>query len=144
MEKKKKNVNKNEIVSLFDQDKNAKKKNVQPDNFKNGKNRELCYQVFCMVSEIECYKKGREREAKKIEEELKIIKKYKNDKSLILKDTQNLSIQQGKSINNNSNVNVNDSTMKGNLSTNMNTMNKENFLKDRYFKFFKSIMCPLK
>jgi hypothetical protein len=143
LEIEKKNVNKNEMTSLFDQDNNSKKKNVQQDDFKNGKNKELCFQVFSMVTIIEDYKKGREKDTKKIEEELKIIKKFKNDNSLIMNDTQKL---EGNSLNNN-NDNNNNNTLKGNISTNMNTTiskDKENYLKDRYFKFFKSIMCPLK
>ncbi len=155
-EEKKKQAQKKEMTSMYDSEQNAKK-NVQIDDFKNAKNKELCFQVFCMVSDIENYKKAKEKEAKKIEEELKIINKYKNDKSLIHNDnmsllnTHNKNALLGNSLNNNV-INTNlynatgnlDGTNKANLSTNYQTLHKENYLKDRYFKFFKSIMCPLK
>lgn len=150
-EKKRQNLGKKEIVSMYDNEQNAKK-NVQPDDYKNAKNKELCYQVFCMVSEIDNYKKAKDKEAKKIEEELKIINKFKQDKSLILGETANKqlanSLNNASLINHNATNNINttnlEATNKANLSTNYQTLHKENYLKDRYFKFFKSIMCPLK
>jgi hypothetical protein len=152
-EKKKQNLGKREMVSMYDNEQNAKK-NVHADDYKNAKNKELCYQVFCIVSEIENYKKAKEKEAKKIEEELKIIKRFKQDKKLIMCETEKglgNSVVLG-NLNNNASLKVNadtpmsylDATNKANLSTNYQTLHKENYLKDRYFKFFKSIMCPLK
>lgn len=135
-EKKKEKMNKNEMTSMFDNENNKKKQNIQPDNYKNGKNKEICFQIFSIVSEIESYKKGKEREAKKIEEELKIINKFKNE-SLNIKNN-NIPV------NDVSNKLANDITSKNYTQADALNKIKENFLKDRYFKFFKSIMCPLK
>lgn len=155
-EKKKQLYGKKEIVSMYDNEQNAKK-NVQPDDYKNAKNKELCYQVFCMVSEMESFKKAKEKEARKIEEELKIINRFRNDKSLVNGEKSakalvgnnavNLNLNNKNNVtnvNNNASGNL-DGSAKANLqTTNYQTLHKENYLKDRYFKFFKSIMCPLK
>jgi len=148
---------KKEMVSMYDNEQNAKK-NVQPDDYKNAKNKELCYQVYCMVSEMESYKKAKEKEAKKIEDELKIINRIKNDKNLPNSESTGKTIRID-SFAKNANaslINVNNNTSaaavrfdataeKSNFATtNYQTLHKENYLKDRYFKFFKSIMCPLK
>jgi len=158
-EKKKQNQGNKEIVSMYDNEQNAKKI-VQPDDYKNAKNKELCYQIFCMVSEMENYQKAKEREAKKIEEELKIINRFSKEQNLSLeKNGKYLKSSSHNKKNNIVNNELNESSIslsknipythldgtdKANLTTNYQTLHKENFIKDRYFKFFKSIMCPLK
>ena len=161
-ENKKANNKQKEMTSMYDIDNNPKK-NVQADDYKNGKNKELCYQIFLMLNEIEGYKRNNEREAKKIEKELQILNgnkisvgKEKDHENELNKNNENVInpfdnkgnlILENKDVNNvneNMNHSLTGTMNKQNSTTNYQTVQKENFLKDRYFKFFKTIMCPLK
>jgi hypothetical protein len=79
--------------------------------------------------DIEEYKKEKKMEAKTIEKELKLIKNSKLDKTT---DTLKLT-HSGKEL-----------ELKETLSETKISQTQCNFIKDKYFKFFKSLMCPLK
>jgi hypothetical protein len=113
-----------------------KKKHIEKDIFSNPKNNEVCYQVFCMLKDIDEYKGGLKKEAKKIKEEIKLIKDGKKDKSILENHSKQL-LEQSTLI-----MKSHDSFNK--LQTIQKTMHTINFVKDKYFKFFKTLMCPLK
>ncbi len=97
-----------------------KPKSVVPDKFSNPKNKRICEEVYCMLKDIEDYKKDRMKTCKKIEEELNLIKMEETNNKVYQSSSIQLLVQ------------------------NQDLVNKLKFIKDKYFKFFKSIMCPLK
>lgn len=92
-----------------------KPKNIVSDKFSNPKNKRICEEVYYMLKDMEDYKKDKNKQIKKLEQELTLIKREKNRSNSRVKE-----------------------------SLDKNTQLKISFIKDRYFKFFKSIMCPLK
>ena len=139
------------IMNMISRD--EKKKEVEPDNFDNPKNYQICYEIFSMIKNIEEYKEDRKKTVKKLKEELNIIKDAKKN-STIFKGKAEIIIDD---INNKQKLfDTNNQNLM--LSTNMNTVksqsckvvqndhsnHKINFIKDKYFKFFKTIMCPLR
>lgn len=152
--------NQNDNFSMFNSE---KKKALEKDNFSNPKNKKICEHVFIMVNEMEMYRKSMKKEADKVKQELKVIhqtqKDIKQGKGFSVLDSM-VSEMKTNSTKFHTNTNMSGSKAKITLNSN-NTMNpipEENknnmnitlapehltYLKDRYFKFFKTIMCPLK
>jgi hypothetical protein len=98
------------------------KKGAEKDDFNNPKNFQICQEVFDILSQIDHYKKSKLRAANSLKNELKIVKELSKEKL------------------NKSSIHLNRTS----AETHKNNLEKTNFLKDRYFKFFKTIMCPLK
>jgi hypothetical protein len=115
-----------------------KKKVPEKDDFANMKNRQLCLEVYDMLKIMDHYKKNKLKAAKRIKDEIHLV------------ETTKLEIKNGKSvhdinINVSSNViNLQDTGKTGLSKVSVHTIHQENYIKDRYFKFFKTLMCPLK
>jgi tetratricopeptide (TPR) repeat protein len=92
-----------------------KPKTIIADKFSNPKNKRICEEIYYMLKDMEDYKKERNKQVKKLEQELKMINTVSAGNQTVSK-----------------------------RAPSKDTMNKLSFIKDRYFKFFKSIMCPLK
>ena len=104
------------------EDPKKKKKQVIPDNFNNAKNKEICLEVYMMIKAMEDYKKNRKKTANKLKDEIAMIefnKKILNNETV---DTKSISVNKKFSDEN----------------------PKFTFIKDKYFNYFKTIMCPLK
>jgi len=182
-----------------------RKPEVPPDNFKDNKNLEICIEVYSMIKDIDDFKNDRKKQAKKLIDELALIKKAKHDpeirkklnsKSLgkndiyvstkktkhnektaskenvaasninqtelntdkpISESLQPINSRENNLIaSNNDNNNIlvesklNDyNSVSGisNASTKNTfslTIHQTNYINEKYFKCFKSIMCPLK
>jgi hypothetical protein len=104
-----------------------KKKDLVQDSYTNPKNRRICEEVYYMIKDMDDYKKEKRKAAKKLEEEIKMIASENSKKYISVP----VGGQRGAPVVDTSKVNP-------------ENVNKLNFIKDRYFKFFKSIMCPLK
>lgn len=101
------------------------------DDFTIPKNVQICAEVYDIIMDIESFKKERKKEAKKIEDEVNLIKGSKLDK---MSDTLK-SIKVTNSLGN---------SMNNTLANTKCSLAHTNYIKDKYFKLFKSIMCPLK
>jgi len=104
---------------------------IVPDDFTVPKNNQICSEVYDIVLDIEGFKKDKKREAKRIEDEVKLIKGSKLDK---MSDTL-------KSVSFNSTTGI---QLVDTMANTKISMAQTNYIKDKYFKLFKSIMCPLK
>lgn len=93
----------------------TKKKPIEKDNFREEKNLQICAEVYSILKEIDEFKKGKKKNAQKLKKEIKVITDTK--KELVTGPT--------------------------NPPTNKED-HQITFIKDKYFKFFKTIMCPLK
>ena len=161
------------------------KEGPYPDNFNKAKNKEICRDVFIMINDIDNYYKSQKKEAKKLKDELLLIKTVKKNPTIINKISDKTFVAEedlfqiskniitGKKssllcttndnnqLNNHSLVqdiqsNITQSTnVKTNITLKINqfdnttgnfslTIHETNYINDRYFKKFKSIMCPLK
>jgi hypothetical protein len=94
---------------------------IEKDNFSNPKNHEICLQVYEILKGIDDYNKSRLKDSKRLKEELKIIEQTKNDKPFL----ENTTIKE---------ENVKEDGLNHSIK----------YTKDKYFKFFKTMMCPLK
>jgi hypothetical protein len=112
-----------------------KKKDIIPDSYDNPKNRRICEEVYYMIKDMDDYKKEKRMAARKLEQEIKMITAENNKKTMNVPVTMK---QQG------GNLVATNTTNTSMEKTNAETIQKLSFIKDRYFKFFKSIMCPLK
>jgi hypothetical protein len=126
----------NNLQALLNQHNNDKKKKVERDDFNNPKNLQICQVVYNMLKVIDDYRKNKAKAAKKIKEELQIFEQAKNEKNIKVENSQVASMSL-LSTNNQTNV-------ENNTKLSSDTIHKINFIKDRYFKFFKTMMCPLK
>ncbi len=147
------NSNHTDNMNIFNMmSRDEKKKEVEPDNFDNPKNYQICYGIFDMIKLIEDYKEDRKKKIKKLKEEINIIKETKKESKLY---SSNANMKTNDI--NNKDIQVDTSNQILVASTNMNTVkslsckqvqqdssHKINFIKDKYFKFFKTIMCPLR
>ena len=92
------------------------KKKIEPENTKNPKSLFLMEEVFYIVQDIEDYKEDKKKDKKKLENELKLIE-------IAQKEIK----EEGK--------------------TDAKPIEKSvyaKYIKDKYAKFFKTMMCPLK
>ena len=75
--RKKKKKRKLSLSELLEEEENKKeeipKKIIIPDNFNNGKNKEICTEIYSMIKTIEDYKKNKKKEAEKLKKELSMI-----------------------------------------------------------------------
>jgi len=90
------------------------KKKIEPENTKNPKSLHIMEQVFYIVKDIEDYKDEKKREKKKLENELKLIEQAQKEVKEEVKGSE--------------------------TKTNPHAT----YIKDKYAKFFKTMMCPLK
>ena len=113
------NNNNNQPRSIFDRKKDV---NEPTEDFKNQKNLQQCDEVYFILKTIEEYRKRQKRQTKKLKEEIEFIeydKKFANNKRVNSKE-----------------VNVDPKFTRENPTF--------AFIEDKYFNFFKTIMCPLK
>ena len=89
--------------------------NEPTEDFKNTKNLQLCDEVYFMLTAINKYKGKQKGQIKKLKKEIEIIE-YNKQKKIDTKE-------------------INDSLEKS---------GKFAYYKDKYFNFFKTVMCPLK
>ena len=109
-------------MAAFKKEENKKKIEIIPDDFNKPKNKEICTEVYLMVKEMEDYKKRKEKAAKRLKSELAMIEYNRK--------IENNEIVDSKAIVPNSKMTENNPQFA--------------YIKDRYFKFFKTLMCPLK
>ena len=89
--------------------------NEPTEDFKNTKNLQLCDEVYFMLTAINKYKGKQKGQIKKLKKEIEIIE-YNKQKKIDTKE-------------------INDGLEKSEKFT---------YYKDKYFNFFKTVMCPLK
>ena len=92
------------------------KKKIDPENTKNPKSLHIMEEVFYIVQDIECYREDKNKEKKKLEKELKLIESAQKE---IKEEGKPDAKPQDKSA-------------------------QAKYIKDKYAKFFKTMMCPLK
>jgi hypothetical protein len=157
----------NDFHSMFNGGGGEKKK-AEPDDFSNPKNKQICFEVYSILKAIDDHRKSKKREIKKIKDELKIVqeteKEIRLSKSIsMLNTTTNSGTKFGCTQIGNNNIKTDTNFTSTSIKqqdkiTNMNqgknsslytsldkhSIHKINYIKDRYFKFFKTMMCPLK
>ena len=120
--KAKKKLERDENQDIFKKEENKKKLEIIPDNYNKPKNAEICNEVYFMIKSIEEYHKRQKRDMRKLKEEIDIIeynKRFVNNKPV---DTREINSDPKYSEKN----------------------PKFTYIKDKYFNYFKTIMCPLK
>ena len=114
--------NEHDPNAIFKKEENKKKLEIIPDNYQKPKNAEICNEVYFMLKHIEEYHKRQKKNIKKLKEEIDIIeynKRFANNKPVETKEI--------------------------NLDPKYSEKNPTfAYIKDKYFNFFKTIMCPLK
>ena len=113
-----------DLLNETEEKKEDKKKKIEviPDNFDNLKNKEICSEVYSMIKSIEYYRKNKQKEAEQLQEEISMIEFNKQ----LLKDKDKIDV-------------------KYLINPKYKDSNPQfTFIKDKYFNYFKTIMCPLK
>ena len=109
-------------MEVFKKEEQKKKIEVTPDDFNKPKNKEICMEVFLMVKAIEDYKKSKKKAAQRLKNEIAMIEYNRKIEKNEIVDSKNIKPDE--------------------KMTEKNPQFK--YIKDRYFKFFKTLMCPLK
>ncbi|MCQ2816283.1 MAG: hypothetical protein MJ252_03355 [archaeon] len=121
-EKEEEEKNKNNPDYVFEREEKKRRVDVPADDFGKPKNEQICREVYFMMKEMEKFEQKKKNTQKKLKEELEMIeynKKLNSNKAI---DTKEI-----------------------NTDPRMTDANPQfAFIKDKYFSFFKTLMCPLK
>lgn len=148
------------------------KKEVPEDRFGDPKNLVICEEVYYMLKDIYDYRDEKKKQAKKLQDELLLIRRAKADpsirmkmnnktltkstKEIVNKETSNIENKNKENNENSDNKDNKDNIDKDNNSITQSTQYKTKastfnltihqavYINERYFKYFKTMMCPLK